>query len=77
MTDKNETAWRGMLEQAEEQGDADAAKRTEKLLAAGGYEKAAKRRKAAAKGDEESRSRAPQGRSTPTKQTAEPTKSND
>lgn len=70
MTDKNETALRAALDQAESQEDPDAVRRAEKHLEAAGLKRAAKKRQAAAKGDDEARSRAPQGRSAPSKQTA-------
>lgn len=69
MSEKNETALRAALEQAESHEDPDAVKRAEKQLAAVGYKQAAKKRQAAAKDDDAARSRPPSNRSAPRKQT--------
>jgi hypothetical protein len=68
MSDKNEAALRATLEQAEAQEDPDAVTRARKHLEAAGYKRAAKKRQAASRDDEQARSRAPEGRSAPQKQ---------
>jgi hypothetical protein len=77
MAEKNETALREALKQAESQNDPDAVQRAEKHLHAAGYERAAKKRQAAGRGDEQAHSRAPEGRSAPQKQTAVHAKNDD